>query len=74
MTGPPRPGRRPVRGAGPDEVVEFRRMYGRPACFVRVAVADDATYEAFLVEKLSGLSCVLRIDSHPTMKMIKAGP
>ncbi|MQY34402.1 hypothetical protein SRB17_23710 [Streptomyces sp. RB17] len=49
-------------------------MYGRPACFVRVAVADDATYEAFLVEKLSGLSCVLRIDSHPTMKMIKAGP
>ena len=60
--------------AGYDEVIEFRRMYGRPDYFVRVAVADHAAYEAFLVEKLSGLPCVLRIDSHLTMKTIKSGP
>ncbi|WP_199829510.1 Lrp/AsnC family transcriptional regulator [Streptomyces sp. MMG1121] len=59
--------------AGYDEVIEFRRMYGRPDYFVRVAVADHAAYEAFLVEKLSGLPCVLRIDSHLTMKTIKTG-
>lgn len=57
-----------------DEVVEFRRMYGRPDYFVRVAVADHAAYEAFLTEKLSGLRCVLRIDSHLTMKTIKPAP
>lgn len=57
-----------------DEVIEFRRMYGRPDYFIRVAVADHAAYEAFLTEKLSGISCVLRIDSHLTMKTIKAGP
>jgi DNA-binding Lrp family transcriptional regulator len=57
-----------------EEVVEFRRMYGRPDYFIRVAVADHAAYETFLVEKLSGISCVLRIDSHLTMKKIKAGP
>ncbi|WP_369394143.1 Lrp/AsnC family transcriptional regulator [Streptomyces sp. CG1] len=57
-----------------DEVIEFRRMYGRPDYFLRVAVADHAAYEAFLVDKLSGLPCVLRIDSHLTMKTIKTGP
>lgn len=56
-----------------DEVIEFRRMYGRPDYFVRVAVADHAAYESFLTEKLSGLPCVLRIDSHLTMKTIKSG-
>ncbi|MGW0884784.1 Lrp/AsnC family transcriptional regulator [Streptomyces sp. NPDC002671] len=57
-----------------EEVVELRRMYGRPDYFVRVAVADHAAYEAFLVEKLSNHPCVLRIDSHLTMKTIKSGP
>ncbi|ANP51484.1 DNA-binding Lrp family transcriptional regulator [Streptomyces griseochromogenes] len=57
-----------------DEVIEFRRMYGRPDYFVRVAVADHAAYESFLTHKLSGLPCVLRIDSHLTMKTIKPGP
>jgi DNA-binding Lrp family transcriptional regulator len=56
------------------EVVEFRRMYGRPDCFVRVAVADHAAYEAFLMNKLSGLPAVLRLESHLTMKEIKPRP
>ncbi|WP_409471059.1 Lrp/AsnC family transcriptional regulator [Streptomyces sp. HC307] len=55
-----------------EEVVEFRRMYGRPDYFVRVAAADHAAYEAFVTEKLSGLPAVLRLQSHLTMKKIKA--
>ncbi|MGW1270849.1 Lrp/AsnC family transcriptional regulator [Streptomyces sp. NPDC002491] len=54
-----------------DEVIEFRRMYGRPDYFLRVAVADHAAYETFLTEKLSGLPAVLRLESHLTMKKIK---
>ncbi|MFG2946295.1 Lrp/AsnC family transcriptional regulator [Streptomyces adustus] len=54
-----------------SEVIEFRRMYGRPDYFVRVAVADHAAYEAFLTEKLSVLPAVLRLESHLTMKKIK---
>ncbi|MEU0742661.1 Lrp/AsnC family transcriptional regulator [Streptomyces sp. NPDC006134] len=54
-----------------EEVVEFRRMYGRPDYFIRVAVADHAAYEAFLSDRLSGLPAVLRIESHLTMKEIK---
>ncbi|MFJ9469328.1 Lrp/AsnC family transcriptional regulator [Streptomyces caniferus] len=54
-----------------EEVIEFRRMFGRPDYFIRVAVADHAAYEAFLTGKLSGLPCVLRLESHLTMKEIK---
>ncbi|POX62942.1 ArsR family transcriptional regulator [Streptomyces sp. Ru62] len=54
-----------------EEVIEFRRMYGRPDYFIRVAVADHAAYEAFLTGKLSGLPGVRRIESHLTMKDIK---
>ncbi|MER6976361.1 Lrp/AsnC family transcriptional regulator [Streptomyces carpinensis] len=54
-----------------EEVVEFRRMYGRPDYFIRVAVADHAAYEAFLTGKLSGLPAVRRLESHLTMKEIK---
>ncbi|AKN70706.1 MULTISPECIES: Lrp/AsnC family transcriptional regulator [Streptomyces] len=54
-----------------EEVIEFRRMYGRPDYFIRVAVADHAAYEAFLTGKLSGLPAVLRVTSHLTMKKIK---
>lgn len=57
-----------------EEVVEFRRMYGRPDYFVRVAVADHAAYEAFLMSRLSGLPAVLRLESHLTMKEIKPRP
>ncbi|MEU0693014.1 Lrp/AsnC ligand binding domain-containing protein [Streptomyces niveus] len=55
-----------------EEVIEFRRMYGRPDYFLRVAVADHAAYEAFLTGRLSGLPAVLRLESHLTMKKIKA--
>ncbi|MBP2479004.1 DNA-binding Lrp family transcriptional regulator [Crossiella equi] len=54
-----------------EEVVEFRRMYGRPDYFIRVAVADHAAYEAFLTGKLNNLPGVLRTTSHLTMKKIK---
>ena len=57
--------------AGYDEVVEFRRMFGHPDYFLRVAVADHAAYEAFLTGKLIGLPGVLHVTSHLTMKKIK---
>ncbi|MFD4633334.1 Lrp/AsnC family transcriptional regulator [Streptomyces sp. NPDC058284] len=54
-----------------EEVIEFRRMYGRPDYFIRAAVADHGAYEAFLTQKLSGLPAILRLTSHLTMKTIK---
>jgi DNA-binding Lrp family transcriptional regulator len=57
-----------------DEVIELRRMFGRPDYFLRVAIADHAAYEAFLTGKLIGLPGVLHVTSHLTMKKIKAGP
>ncbi|MFG2954782.1 Lrp/AsnC family transcriptional regulator [Streptomyces sp. NPDC048291] len=54
-----------------EEVVEFRRMYGRPDYFLRVAVADDAAYNTFITGKLTGLPGILRVESHLTMKKIK---
>ncbi len=58
--------------AGHDEVLEFRRMFGRPEYFIRIAVADHAAYEAFLSGNLSAAG-VLQVESHLTMKKIKAG-
>lgn len=55
-----------------DEVIEFRRMYGRPDYFIRVAVADHAAYEGFLSGRLIGLPAVQHVISHLTMKKIKA--
>jgi DNA-binding Lrp family transcriptional regulator len=55
-----------------EEVVELRRMFGRPDYFIRVAVADHAAYEAFATSKLMGLPGVLRVESHLTMKKIKS--
>ncbi len=55
-----------------EEVVEFRRTYGRPDYLIRVGVADHAAYEAFLTGKLSGLPAVPRLTSHLTRKRIKA--
>jgi DNA-binding Lrp family transcriptional regulator len=57
--------------AGYDEVIELRRMFGRPDYFIRVAVADHAAYEAFSTSKLLGLPGVLRVTSHLTMKKVK---
>lgn len=54
-----------------EEVIEFRRMYGRPDYFLRVAVADHAAYDAFLMDRLTGLPVVLRVESQLTMKTIR---
>ncbi|MFB6991132.1 Lrp/AsnC family transcriptional regulator [Streptomyces sp. NPDC056178] len=54
-----------------EEVIEFRRMFGRPDYFLRVAVADHAAYNVFLTGKLTGLPGILRVESHLTMKKIK---
>jgi DNA-binding Lrp family transcriptional regulator len=54
-----------------EEVIEFRRLFGRPDYFLRVAVADHTAYEAFQIRKMSGLPGVLRLESHLTMKKIK---
>jgi DNA-binding Lrp family transcriptional regulator len=56
--------------AGFEEVVEFRRMFGRPDYFLRVLVADQTAYEEHHM-KLLGLPAVSRVVSHQTMKRIK---
>jgi DNA-binding Lrp family transcriptional regulator len=56
-----------------DEVIECRRMFGRPDYFIRVAVADHDAYEQFLTSKLIGLPGVQHVGSHLTMKKVKAG-
>ena len=57
--------------AGYEEVIELRRMFGRPDYVIRVAVADHAAYEAFQTTKILGLPGVLHVTSHLTMKKIK---
>jgi DNA-binding Lrp family transcriptional regulator len=54
-----------------DEVVELRRMFGKPDYRLRVAVADHGAYERFLTAKLMGLDALERVQSHLTMKRIK---
>jgi hypothetical protein len=39
---------------------------------IRVAVADRAAYEAFVSGELIGVPGILRVESHLTMKKIKA--
>ncbi|MEU5243360.1 Lrp/AsnC ligand binding domain-containing protein [Streptomyces asoensis] len=53
------------------EVVELRRLFGSPDCFVRVAVADLAAYEAFLGLHVMTLPRVKNVTSHFTMKTVK---
>ena len=55
-----------------DEVIECRRLFGIPDYFIRVAVKDLATYENFMVTKLSGLPAVSRVTSLITMKTVKS--
>ena len=57
--------------AGMDEVVECRRMFGIPDYVVLVAVADQAAYEAFYMNKLAELPGLARVNSQFTMKMVK---
>ncbi|WP_043619840.1 Lrp/AsnC family transcriptional regulator [Nonomuraea candida] len=59
------------RVAALEEVLEFRRMFGRPDYYMRVAVADQIAYEEFLSRKILPLPAVSRVDSHLTMKRIK---
>lgn len=54
-----------------EEVLEFRRMFGRPDYYIRVAVADQIAYEEFLSRQIMLLPAVSRVDSHLTMKRIK---
>jgi DNA-binding Lrp family transcriptional regulator len=53
-----------------DEVIEFRRMFGLPDYFLRVATSDPDAYEAFVTHKLTAAPGIARIDSHLTMKRI----
>ncbi|MBB2914302.1 DNA-binding Lrp family transcriptional regulator [Streptosporangium becharense] len=59
------------RVAALEEVVEFRRMFGRPDYYIRVAVTDPVAYETFLSKQILPLPAVSRVDSHLTMKRIK---
>ena len=53
------------------EVVECRRMFGLPDYVVRVAVANQAAYEAFYMNELAELPGLARVNSQFTMKMVK---
>ena len=55
------------------EVVECRRMFGLPDYIIRVAVADQAAYESFYMNKLAELPGLARVNSQFTMKMVKRG-
>ncbi|MGV9862936.1 Lrp/AsnC family transcriptional regulator [Rhodococcus koreensis] len=54
-----------------DEVVEVRRLFGRPDYFLRVLVADHGSYAVFCTTKLGCLPAIRRIDSHQTMRVLK---
>jgi len=54
-----------------EEVVEFRRMFGLPDYFLRVATRDIGAYEQFVTDKLTQAPGVAKIDSHLPMKAIK---
>jgi Lrp/AsnC family transcriptional regulator, leucine-responsive regulatory protein len=56
-----------------DEVHECRRMFGLPDYVIRVAVADQAAYEAFYMDKLAELPGLARVNSQFTMKTVKRG-
>ena len=55
-----------------DEVTEVRRMFGLPDYLIRVATASLEGFETFLSTRLGNLPGVGKLDSHITMKLIKA--
>ena len=55
-----------------DEVLELYRMFGSPDYFVRIAVADLPTYEAFLTEHVLTLPDLRRVSSRFPMKAVKS--
>jgi Lrp/AsnC family transcriptional regulator, leucine-responsive regulatory protein len=56
-----------------DEILEARRMFGRPDYLLWIAVSDPHAYERLLVERLVSLQGVARTNSQFTMKTIKGG-
>ncbi|WP_158841474.1 Lrp/AsnC family transcriptional regulator [Saccharothrix deserti] len=60
------------RVAAYDEVVEFRRMFGLPDYFLRIATEDLSSFEEFVTTKLEDTPGIARVDSHLTMKTIKS--
>lgn len=55
-----------------DEVIELRRMFGLPDYFLRIATADLQAFEGFVTHDLEDTPGIARVDSHLTMKTIKA--
>jgi DNA-binding Lrp family transcriptional regulator len=55
-----------------DEVTEVRRLYGPVDYLIRVEVADGGAYERFQSERMYPLPAVRRIESYPTMRLIKS--
>ncbi|MER5265701.1 Lrp/AsnC family transcriptional regulator [Actinosynnema sp. NPDC002837] len=60
--------------AGFPEVVEFRRMFGLPDYFLRVATADLESFERFVTDRLEDAPGIGRVDSHLSMKTVKHEP
>jgi Lrp/AsnC family transcriptional regulator, leucine-responsive regulatory protein len=56
-----------------EEVIEAQRMFGDPDYLIRVAVADAAAYEQFLINTFADLPGLARMTSQFTMKTIKPG-
>lgn len=54
------------------EITEVRRLFGPIDYLIRVEVADSAAYERFQTEKMYPLAAVRRIESYPTMRVIKS--
>lgn len=54
------------------EVVQCRRMFGRPDYQALVAVADLETYERFMTEELMALPNLGRLESRFVMKTVKS--
>lgn len=55
-----------------DEVIEVRRMFGLPDYLIRVATSSLESYESFVSTKLGDLPGIDKLDSHLTMKLVKA--
>jgi DNA-binding Lrp family transcriptional regulator len=55
-----------------DEVIEIRRMFGRPDYLLRVATVSIESYETFISTRLGDAPALQNLDSHITMKLIKS--
>jgi DNA-binding Lrp family transcriptional regulator len=55
-----------------EEVVEVRRMFGLPDYLLRIATDSIESYETFVSTTLGDVPGVDKLDSHITMKLIKA--